>query len=358
MPPELRLSRTAVSSPFEAGQSSGNFIGHRYDARGIETDTFAVNTTPLIAGSDARVVPLVGGGFAVVWNFYSDPSSNTPSIRARVFDADGNPRGDDFQVAGPFSAYSHIDYVAATPSGGVIVDEYVPVPTTYAHHFRYAFDVNGVVTGGDDLGPDHEERTTPEGYVYVVPTYDPDGRLEYPVELDLGDGLVHDEGDGQYHLPNGDILHVFYISTDTGGYYGQTTYELFAEIEGKTRVVQLDSSEEYLPSGGYQPATVAELADGRIAITWATGSTNRLPGGVYTNIYTTGIDTVIFNDHTLTGFTKPGTAGDDVLRGGPGNDRLYGGGGNDTLIGGLGGDILDGGDGSDTADYSRSLIGR
>ena len=53
----------------------------------------------------------------------------------------------------------------------------------------------------------------------------------------------------------------------------------------------------------------------------------------------------------------PGTAGADVLAGGPGDDSLNGGAGADVLAGGPGADVLTGGPGEDTAWYGDSGSG-
>ena len=99
---------------------------------------------------------------------------------------------------------------------------------------------------------------------------------------------------------------------------------------------------------------IAEMADGRLSVTWQDDST--LHGIISTTIVDTRTaavtvigtsqnDTYVgteFNDSLF------GAGGNDLLRGEAGDDTLVGGANNDTLIGGTGADRLDGGDGNDT----------
>ena len=121
--------------------------------------------------------------------------------------------------------------------------------------------------------------------------------------------------------------------------------------------MQLDqSSSGFVPygSGDGPDITVSELADGDLLFTWGAGG--YYDGPYYTLANFTGSESIIY-DSQLQGFIKPGTSGDDILKGSPYDDQLYGLDGNDTLIGGPGADLLDGGPGSDTADYTGSLAG-
>ena len=99
---------------------------------------------------------------------------------------------------------------------------------------------------------------------------------------------------------------------------------------------------------------IAEMADGRLSVTWQDDST--LHGIISTTIVDTRTSAVTvigtsqndtyvgteFNDSLF------GAGGNDLLRGEAGDDTLVGGANNDTLIGGTGADRLDGGDGNDT----------
>jgi Ca2+-binding RTX toxin-like protein len=84
--------------------------------------------------------------------------------------------------------------------------------------------------------------------------------------------------------------------------------------------------------GGANPH-VTELPDGKIFVTWSSGSSFETSGY---NIH----GRLLTLDHTISG-----TPGDDVLHGSAGNDGIYGAGGNDNLTAGAGDDVLSGGTG-------------
>src|SRR6185312_319983 len=99
------------------------------------------------------------------------------------------------------------------------------------------------------------------------------------------------------------------------------------------------------------PINVAQLDDGRFAITWVPVA----PFGQFSHAY--GDPMLAILDSDLKGFSVTGTSHSDQLVGGSSNDRLYGLDDADLLKGGLGADLLDGGPGVDVADYSASLEG-
>ena len=339
----------AVVSNIDTYYSGGYFTGHRFDSSGLETGTFRVNTTPTASYlGDAEVIGLLDGSFAVVWASGTNVSDRGSSIRARLFNSDGTPKGDDFEIA-PEGAGGSISYWQASSSGGFVV-EWIDGSTSYSLQRAHGVGVtsDGAVVGTVDEGPVYEERTT-NGYSYLVRVYNP-----------WGDSTVYGPVTFYYHLHNGDLLAVTSTTTDTGGSYDVYTTHIYAEVLGKTGVVDLTPNGGALDyASGYQgspPAfSVSELADDRILISWRTG-THDNQFGSFDATRTGGTASVIL-EHDLLGFTSHGTAGDDIMRGGPSRDHLYGLGGNDTFFSGLGADVLDGGDGIDTVDYSRSLQG-
>ncbi len=335
----------AVESSLATYYSGGYFIAHRFDHRGVETGTFNVNTTPTQSYiSEANVIQLVDGGFAVIWNSGTSVNDSAPSIRARVFNADGTPKSNDFEVVRE-GAGGGIAYWQASTSGGFFFDWYAyPVPNNFPHAYRIGVTADGGVTSSSDLGPTLEYNQ----YGYPVHIYNPWGTF--------GSG----PNTNYYHLDNGDLLAVWSVTTNTSTVYDVYTTHVYAQMLGQTGVVDLTPDGGALDmTGGYAGVaplySVSELTDGRIQISWRTGSHVSYYGS-YSPYYTAGSATVIL-EHDLVGFTNRGTDGDDTLRGGPSRDHLYGLGGNDTLIGGLGADVLDGGDGIDTVDYRRSLQG-
>ncbi|RXH10118.1 Hint domain-containing protein [Bradyrhizobium guangzhouense] len=330
---------------------SGQIEAQVYDSRGVAVagDTFQVNTTPLgtINGStldpNLQLVQLANGNFAVVWQSVvgneTEPNGDGPliEIRYRVFNADGTPLGPDYLANLTSAVVQHNVYgyggtsavgfglVSAEPTDGntgFTINWYADVnadPDNRAHYFTRTFDANGVPAGADQ---DHGIATS----------------LPFPTS-DTAD----------FSTPTDGVVRVWQVVANG-------TAHAYAEIVGHTDPVQLDQGSGYVPfgSGDGVDIKVSELDDGRLLFTWGAGGF--YDAGYYINTYLTGTEAVIY-DSQLQGFTKPGTSGDDVLKGSIYNDQLYGLEGNDTLIGGPGADLLDGGAGSDTVDYSASLEG-
>ena len=92
----------------------------RGEAFAVNTDTATWQDMPSVAG-------LADGGFVVAWQEGRVQSSN-PSIRSRLFDADGAPRGEEFVVESPSQieislpgVSVSLPAVAAFPDGGFAV---------------------------------------------------------------------------------------------------------------------------------------------------------------------------------------------------------------------------------------------
>jgi Ca2+-binding RTX toxin-like protein len=106
----------------------------------------------------------------------------------------------------------------------------------------------------------------------------------------------------------------------------------YAEIIGKTTAVRLDDAIVNIgafTNGVIDDLRASELDSGGIVFTWK--QRNFYPAGAGTIIREETQVTVL--DPDLQGFTRPGTAGDDVLKGSTYDDSLYGLDGNDTLGG-------------------------
>ena len=92
-----------------------------FEANGTAvTGEFQVNQTTAGDQDDVSATGLAGGGFVVTWE---DPSQDGSSNAAmgRLFDADGNALGDEFQInQSTFESQDEVD-VAPLPGGGFIV---------------------------------------------------------------------------------------------------------------------------------------------------------------------------------------------------------------------------------------------
>jgi Ca2+-binding RTX toxin-like protein len=99
----------------------------------------------------------------------------------------------------------------------------------------------------------------------------------------------------------------------------------------------------------YNPV-IAELADGRLAITWDDGSLGFVH--IMTRIFDPRTQAVTVEGSTVNDIYHGSEHSGDILRGREGNDTLSGAAGDDHLFGGIGGDRLVGGAGKDTASYA------
>jgi len=129
------------------------------------------------------------------------------------------------------------------------------------------------------------------------------------------------------------------VPTDIG-----TEQAWFGRVSGSLDPIRLP----FLDADG--PFNVAQLEDGRFAITWV-----HFAQVGFSQFY--GDPMLAILDSDLKGYSISGLSGDDRLVGGSYNERLYGQGGNDILIGGAGPDLLDGGPGTDMVSYYNSLNG-
>lgn len=109
----------------QGGDAVGSAVKAQiYTADGSTVGTeFLVNTETNISQSVCSVTGLSNGGFAITWTDASgaSPDSSNNAVRARIFEADGTPLGDDFVVntATQFSQFRSA--ITAFEHGGFIV---------------------------------------------------------------------------------------------------------------------------------------------------------------------------------------------------------------------------------------------
>ncbi|WP_238365866.1 Ig-like domain-containing protein [Mesobacterium pallidum] len=94
-----------------------------FDAAGVETvPAFAINQLTGSAQTNASVVGLAGGGFAVAWVTYGNEGDVSASaIAARVFAADGTALGDEVLVNQTTAGYQSTPTISALADGGFMV---------------------------------------------------------------------------------------------------------------------------------------------------------------------------------------------------------------------------------------------
>jgi Ca2+-binding RTX toxin-like protein len=102
------------------GDTGGAAIrGQIFNADGSKRGgEFLVNTTTKGSQNDPHVTVLSDGRFVVVWEDYSQ---DVGTVRGRVYQPDGTPAGNDFEIAGPAASYSWYHSVTALSDGGFAV---------------------------------------------------------------------------------------------------------------------------------------------------------------------------------------------------------------------------------------------
>ena len=92
------------------------------EARYSAGDVFQVNTQTRSDQKDAAIADLASGGFVIVWtdsDFIGDGTGS--SVKAQLYDASGNPVGDEFRVNTSGNASQERPTVTALASGGFAV---------------------------------------------------------------------------------------------------------------------------------------------------------------------------------------------------------------------------------------------
>src|SRR4051794_19489172 len=79
---------------------------------------FIVDTTIASSQTQANVVTLADGRFLITW---TSSEGSSDDVRARLFEADGTPAGDDFIVNSTMADEQYNSSAAALASGGFVV---------------------------------------------------------------------------------------------------------------------------------------------------------------------------------------------------------------------------------------------
>ena len=330
------------------------------------------------------ITSLPGGGFVVAWGT-DDPTQDgsTSAIKARIFDANGSPVGDEFLVNS--EAYLEQAYPAITTlADGRFVVTWI--------NFDHAQDGSGSAIKARVFGADG----LPDGDEFLVNTQADGTQTETVVSglsnggfvvvwrfagqtEDGSEGAIKAQIYGADGLPQGGE---FLVNSQTfGNQFLPTVTSLangyFVVTWSSTDIAQ-DGSEGAIKAQVFDPtgipvgdeflvnrqtfatqsySNIADLANGNLVVVWITddpaqdGSFLAIKAQIF-EIDLTNTITGTSGDDVLTGTIADdniyGLEGNDVLSGLDGSDLLDGGIGNDQLDGGLGNDSLNGGDGADT----------
>ncbi|MBI4617117.1 MAG: DUF4347 domain-containing protein [Planctomycetes bacterium] len=148
----------------------GEFTVNNTTANGQESPAVAVNNT--------------NGNFVVAW--WSDEGAGSYDIRARLFDASGNPLGADFVVNTTTPNNQNRPAIAMDRAGNFVV-------VYDSDEGGYAFDIRArrFDSGGNPLGPDFVVNST-VGSADVIPSVAVDGSGNFVVAWMQDTGLGYD----------------------------------------------------------------------------------------------------------------------------------------------------------------------
>lgn len=338
--------------------------------------------------SQSSVTALADGGYAVVWQGAGVVGGAIEDMGLRFFDADGTPRGNE------------INWNA----GGVTTSRFPAITQLGNGNLLVAYEESGA--GGHDtsgIGVVGYIFTSAGGFVsgkFGINTTTAGNQVDIDVTALAGGGFVVTwvdssavAGDTSGQAVRAQVFDAagtkvgseILVNTITAN--DQNAPSITALSDGRFLIAWTDGSiganadvraqlfnANGATSGGeFQvntqtplnqgEASVTELSDGRIMVTWrdASGSgSGDIAGQIidpreaaitFTGTGAANIAVGTRKGDVLNGLGGAdrlfGAAGADTLNGGQGNDRLMGEGGADWLIGGAGADTLDGGLGAD-----------
>lgn len=291
-----------------------------YDANGNTVGgEFKLNDYDKGNQGDVKITPLDNGGFVAVWESKKVDGSDY-GIAARVYDADGNPVGDEFVVNSTTKKDQVDPDIVSLKDGGFVVvwnsekgeaggDDGI---------FGQAYNANGDAWGDefqissdnfDDSGAPKVEATDDGGFIVV-----------WTSEHSDGDDVVY-----RVYKPSGEGN-----STISGG-----AGDDVIGGDGKNDIINAGDGDDKITGGGGADNINAGADNDEV---FAGADNDTVDGG-------SGDDKIFGGDGT-----GANPSGDDLLKGGDGKDTVSGGDGDDTISGGSGDDILDAGADNDSVE--------
>ncbi len=125
--PDSSQTRAAVTAINGGGFAvawavSGDIYGRVFDSDGLPIgQQFVVNPRTAGTQSTVAITRLAEGGFIAAWTSDGGEDGDAHGVIARLFDGDGNPRGDDFVVNQIGTRFQLFPELATLPDGRVVV---------------------------------------------------------------------------------------------------------------------------------------------------------------------------------------------------------------------------------------------
>lgn len=329
----IRVNTTTLNAqdnPEVAIQSDGSFIvvwesesqdtsgrgifAQRYNASGNPIDIeFQVNTDVRNDQINPVIAVDMVGNFVIAWESDGGQDGSGSGIYARLYDANGNPQGQPFQV----NSTTRGDQ--STPSLGMDAEGNFTIAWTSDRNndddddgiYAQQYTVNGA-----RVGSEFRVNSTTESN-QTAPSISTQSNGSFVVAWQGETPRGNDNDD----LGDGDGLGIF-----------AQRYQGVTAPPPRNRIVGSDRSEKLTGTGS---------ADKILGY----GGNDTLLGQGGNDVLLAGQE----ND------TLKGAAGNDILKGQANQDILYGGTGLDTLYGGSGGDTMTGGAGKDVFVIGESV---
>jgi hypothetical protein len=390
-----------------------------FGADGAPTgEDFIVNSTTTSFQNDPSITVLADGRFVIVWSSEDTGDGSLSCVRARVFNADGTPAAVDFIVNSTTTSYQHSPSVTALPDGRFVVALTSEDTGDGSLNCVRAqiFDPNtfngtdaGDIWQGSNLFADHihggagADTLSGRGGGDVIKGGGGDDVLNGGVGNDTLDG-----GDGADTaiLSGARSAYTLRRSGSTIQVSGPDGVDTLSNIETAVfsdGAVSLANQSPVVTSNGGGDAATAVISENSTAVRTVTATdpngdliTYSIVGGAdaarfridavtgavsfvtapdfeapadadLDNSYVVTVrasDGALFDDQTIAVKVLDdlselgvvyGSAGNDLLSGGPRNDIIFGEAGDDVISGDAGDDGIDGGPGDDTAVFSGGL---
>ncbi len=310
----------------------------------------------------------VDGGFAVAW-MNRDTIGAVGQVELRFFDAAGVQQGtqtiDGTGVLNEFPDDARPIALSALPDGGYAMIYITGLGERINYHVFTAVGspvVNREFHGGTELESPklvaHEDGRVSafwvEGTTLMVRTLASAESVVLPAAVTVANGVGNNGnfmGVDAIELADGRVM-VVYVTSIPGGDIGNIRGRMInadGTLDGGSFAVNVGVA------GAQGKPSLAELADGRVVVTWQTDNGTATPEVHYTyfdpreaGVQVGGTNGADVYEGGRFGDVILGLGGEDQIAGMNGNDSLFGGGSNDRLFGGNNDDLLSGGTGKDT----------
>jgi hypothetical protein len=227
----LNDGRFVVTWRSNEGGSSNDIRARVYNADGTPAgDDYVVNTTTASSQTSPSVTTLSDGGFVVSWRSFEVGSAN--DIRGRAYDADGNPVGDDFIINTTTANNQSAPTITGLSDGGFVV-------SWTSEEGAGAVDIRGRMysPSGTPVSDDFIINTTTDG--------------------DQSDSTISSLGDGRFVV----TWRSFEAGSSSFDIRGRV-YDANGVPDGDDFIVNTTTTDEQ------GQTTTAGLSDGRFIVSW------------------------------------------------------------------------------------------